>query len=34
MGYGGMYEVRTTRITEDVHPEDQVEVIVYVKNKN
>jgi len=32
MGLGDIYEVRITRITPEVHPEDQVEVIVYVKN--
>jgi hypothetical protein len=31
MGYGDLYEVRITRITPDVHPENQVEVIVYLK---
>ena len=33
MGLGDIYEVRITRITPDVHPEQQVEVIVYVKNQ-
>ena len=33
MGLAGIYEVRITRITPDVHPEQQVEVIVYVKNQ-
>ena len=30
MGLGDIYEVRITRITPDVHPEQQVEVIVYI----
>ena len=34
MGLGGIYEVRVTRITPDVHPEEQVEVILYIKNQN
>ena len=34
MGIDNIYDVRITRITPDVHPEDQVEVIVYVKNQN
>ena len=33
MGLSDIYEVRITRITPDVHPEQQVEVIVYVKNQ-
>ena len=34
MGLGYIYEVRITRITPDVHPEQQVEVILYIKNQN
>lgn len=34
MGLGDIYDVRITRITPDVHPEDQVEVIVYILNQN
>lgn len=34
MGLEEVYEVRITRITPDVHPEQQVEVIVYVKNQH
>ena len=34
MGLGEIYEVRITRITADVHPEEQVEVILYIKNQN
>ena len=33
MGLEDIYEVRITRITPDVHPEQQVEVIVYIKNQ-
>ena len=33
MGLGDIYEVRITRITTDVHPEQQVKVIVYMKNQ-
>ena len=33
MGLENIYEVRITRITPDVHPEQQVEVIVYIKNQ-
>lgn len=33
MGLGDIYEVRITRITPDVHPEEQVEVIIYIKNQ-
>ena len=32
MGLEDIYEVRITRITPDAHPENQVEVIVYIKN--
>ena len=31
MGWGDMYEARIQRLTPDAHPEEQVEVIVYVK---
>ena len=31
MGWGDMYEARIHRITPDAHPEEQVEVIGYVK---
>ena len=34
MGLDDIYDVRITRVTPDVHPEDQVEVIAYVKNQN
>ena len=34
MGYGRMYELRITRITPDVHPESQVEVILNVVNRD
>ena len=34
MGLDDIYEVRITRITPEVHPEEQVEVIVYIKNQN
>lgn len=33
MGLEDIYEVRITRITPDVHPEQQVEVILYVKSQ-
>ena len=33
MGLDDIFEVRITRITPDVHPEQQVEVIVYLKNQ-
>lgn len=33
MGLDSIYEVRITRISPDVHPEHQVEVIVYIKNQ-
>ena len=32
MGLEDIYEVRITRITPDVHPEQQVEVIIYIRN--
>ena len=31
MGYEDIYKVRITRISPDAHPENQVEVIVYLK---
>ena len=34
MGLEDIFEVRITRVTPDVHPEQQVEVIVYIKNQN
>ena len=34
MGLDDIYEVRITRITPDVRPEQQVEVILYIKNQN
>lgn len=34
MGLGDIYEVRITRLTPDVHPENQVEVILNIKNQN
>lgn len=34
MGLTGIYEVRITRISPDVHPEQQVEIIVYIVNQN
>lgn len=34
MGLDDIYEVRITRITPDVHPENQVEVIVYIVNQS
>ncbi len=33
MGLGYIYEVRITRIMPDAHPEQQVEVILYIKNQ-
>ena len=33
MGLGAIYEVRITRITPDVPPEQQVEVVLYVKSQ-
>ena len=33
MGLDDIYDVRITRITPDVHPEQQVEVIVYIVNQ-
>ena len=33
MGFSDIYDVRITRITPDVHPEQQVEVIVNIKNR-
>ena len=34
MGLEDIYDVRITRVTPDVHPEQQVEVIVNIKNQN
>jgi len=34
MGLDDIYEVRIQRISPDEHPENQVEVIVYIKNQN
>lgn len=34
MGLEDIYEVRVTRITPDIHPEQQVEVIVNILNQN
>jgi hypothetical protein len=34
MGLDDIYDVRITRLTPDVHPEQQVEVIVSIKNQN
>ena len=34
MGLDDIYEVRVQRISPDEHPENQVEVIVYIKNQN
>lgn len=34
MGLDDIYDVRITRISPEVHPEDQVEVIVNVLNQN
>jgi hypothetical protein len=34
MGLDDIYDVRITRISPDVHPENQVEVIVKIKNQN
>ena len=33
MGLGDIYEVRITRITPDVPPEHQMEVVLYVKSQ-
>ena len=33
MGLENIYECRVTRLTPDTHPENQVAVIVYVKNQ-
>ena len=33
VGLGDIYEVRITRITPDVPPEQQVEVVLYVKSQ-
>ena len=34
MGLNDIYDVRITRISPDVHPENQIEVIVKIKNQN
>ena len=34
MGLDDIYDVRITRLTPDVHPEQQVEVIVNIKNQS
>ena len=34
MGLEDIYEVRVTRITPDIHPEQQVEVIVNILNQD
>ena len=34
MGLNDIYDVRITRISPEVHPEDQVEVIVNILNRN
>ena len=34
MGLGDIFEVRITRLSPQVRPEQQVEVIVYIKNQN
>ena len=34
MGLEDIYDVRIKRISPDEHPENQVEVIVYIKNQN
>ena len=33
MGWDDLYDVRITRITPDTHPENQIEVVVKVKNR-
>lgn len=33
MGLTDIYEMRITRITPDAHPEQQIEVILYIKNQ-
>ncbi len=33
MGWENLYEVRVTRVTPDVHPEEQVEVVVHIKRR-
>ena len=30
MGHGDAYELRISRLTPDVHPEQQIEVILYL----
>lgn len=34
MGLGGIYEVRITRVTPDIHPEQQIEVVVNILNQS
>lgn len=34
MGLDDIYEVRIQRISPDEHPENQISVIVYIKNQN
>lgn len=34
MGLEDIYDVRITRITPDAHPEEQIEVNVYIKKQN
>ena len=34
MGLDDIYDVRITRISPDAHPENQIEVIVKIKNQN
>ena len=34
MGLDDIYDVRITRISPDTHPENQIEVIVKIKNQN
>lgn len=33
MGWDNIFETRITRISPDVHPESQIEVIVYMKDR-
>ena len=33
MGLSDIYEIRITRLSPDEHPEHQVEVILYIKNR-
>ena len=34
MGLGDIFEVRITRLSPQVRPEQQVEVIIYIKNQS